>query len=81
MLPATEAPVAISLHLARRRRPTTVALLSSKRLMSALGGAILVELQVLDRAARHADASCRPGRPALLTASALGPNTAWKNGE
>ncbi len=79
MLPATEAPVAMACTWPATKAET-VALLSSRRLTSAVGGASLVIS--MSSMAPRVTATVLPARSAkLLTGSALAANTAWKKGE
>ncbi len=79
MLPATEAPVAITCTWPETKAET-VALLSSKRLTSAPGGAIFVS-SMSSMAPRVTPTVLPPRSAADFSAIALGANTAWKNGE
>ena len=79
MLPATEAPVAMSC-VWPETKAETVALLSSKRLMSVLGGAILVSSR--SYMAPRVTPTVLPARSAaLLIGRPFDANTAWKKGE
>ena len=79
MLPATDTPVAMACTWPETKADT-VALLSSKRLMSALAGASL--LISMSSMAPRVTASVLPPRSAkVLTGSDLAANTAWKKGE
>jgi hypothetical protein len=79
MLPATEAPVAISCTWPATKEET-VALLSSKRLMSVPAGASLVS-SWSSMAPRVTPTLLPPRSAKLLMAMVLGANTAWKKGE
>ena len=79
MLPATEAPVAMACTWPATNAET-VALLSSKRLTSALAGAILVSSRS-SIAPRVTDTVLPAKSAAPLMATPLAANTAWKKGE
>ncbi|MCY1547607.1 hypothetical protein D9M68_836760 [compost metagenome] len=79
MLSATETPVATN-WVWPETKAETVALLSSKRLMSVLAGTTLVS-SWSSMAPRVTATDLPPRALKSASAAALGPYTAWKNGE